>query len=86
MDLKPGATTDEVKKAFRKKAIREHPDKGGDADKFKKLTEAYEILSNPEKKDLYDRYGMEGLKNGGGPGDMGDIFSQFFGGGGGRRE
>lgn len=54
--------------------------------KFKKLTEAYEILSNPEKKDVYDRYGMEGLKNGGGAGDMGDIFSQFFGGGGGRKD
>ena len=49
--------------------------------KFKKLTEAYEILSNPEKKDLYDRFGMEGVKNGGGGGDMSDIFSQFFGGG-----
>ena len=42
--------------------------------KFKKLTEAYEILSNPEKKELYDRYGMEGVKNGGAPGgDMNDI-------------
>lgn len=47
------------------------------------MTEAYEILSNPEKKDLYDRFGMEGVKNGGGSsGDMGDIFSHFFGGGG----
>ena len=51
------------------------------------MTEAYEILSNPEKKDLYDRFGMEGVKNGGGPGgDMGDIFSHFFGGGGGRKD
>ena len=50
------------------------------------MTEAYEILSNPEKKDLYDRFGMEGVKNGGGGGDMGDIFSHFFGGGGGRKE
>lgn len=95
MGVKQAATTDEVKKAFRKKAIKEHPDKGGDPEKvlkyhifqFKKLTEAYEILSNPEKKDLYDRFGMEGVKSGGGgAGDMGDIFSQFFGGGGGRKE
>ncbi|CAD8057724.1 unnamed protein product [Paramecium primaurelia] len=81
LGVQPGATTDEVKKAFRKKAVREHPDKGGDPEKFKKLTEAYEILSNPEKKDLYDRFGMEGVKNGGGGGDMSDIFSHFFGGG-----
>lgn len=83
LDIKPGASTstDDVKKAFRKKAIREHPDKGGDPDKFRKLTEAYEILSNPEKKELYDKYGMEGVKNGGG-GGAGDIFDLFgFGGG-----
>lgn len=83
LGLAPGATADEVKKAFRKKAIREHPDKGGDAEKFKKLTEAYEILGNPEKKELYDRYGMEGVKNGGGGGDMNDILGSFFGFGGG---
>lgn len=94
LDLKPGATGEEIKKAFRKKAMKAHPDKGGDSNEvmqschfqFKKLTEANEILSNPEKRELYDRYGMEGLKNGGGGGDMGDIFSHLFGGGGGRKD
>ena len=51
------ATTDQIRKAFRKKAIKEHPDKGGDADKFKEVTNAYEVLCNPEKRQLYDEYG-----------------------------
>jgi DnaJ family protein A protein 2 len=54
--------------------------------KFRKLTEAYEVLSNPEKRDLYDRYGAEGVKNGGPPGgDMNDLLGSFFGFGGGGR-
>jgi DnaJ family protein A protein 2 len=59
------ATSDEIKKAFRKKAIREHPDKGGDAEKFKDLTVAYEILMNEDKRKAYDRYGEDSLKDGG---------------------
>lgn len=51
------ATTDEIRKAFRKKALKEHPDKGGDPDKFKILTHAYDVLTNPEKRQLYDDYG-----------------------------
>lgn len=66
-----------------------HPDKGGDQAKFKQLGEAYEILSNPEKKDLYDRGGMEAIKRdaqgGGGGGGFDDIFSFFGGGGGGKK-
>jgi DnaJ family protein A protein 2 len=76
------ATTEEIRKAFRKKALKEHPDKGGDPDKFKEVTAAYEVLSNPEKRQLYDDYGEEGVKNGGPPGGsggLGDLFSMFTG-------
>lgn len=51
------ATTEEIRKAFRKKALKEHPDKGGDPEKFKEISAAYEVLSNPEKRQLYDDYG-----------------------------
>ena len=74
------ATEQEIKKAYRKKALKEHPDKGGDPDKFKEITAAYEVLSDREKREIYDRHGEDGLKGGGG-GGHGDIFSQMFGGG-----
>lgn len=85
------ATKDEIKSAFRKKARQLHPDvnKAPDAEeKFKELGKAYETLSNDEKRQLYDRYGEDGLKNAGysqGPFDFGfgginDIFDAFFGG------
>lgn len=82
------ADTNEIKKAYKKKAIKLHPDKGGDPEKFKELAEAAEILGNPEKRELYDRYGMEGVTNGGrgggGGGEGMDIFEAMFGGGMGR--
>ena len=78
------ATADEIKKAFRKKAIKEHPDKGGDTEKFKDLSVAYEVLSDPEKRKLYDKYGEEGLKDGGQGQGFNDIFDLF--GMGGRRQ
>jgi len=78
------ASTDEIKKAFRKKALKEHPDKGGDPEKFKEITVAYEVLSDPEKRELYDKYGEDGLREGGGGGGM-DIFDLFTGMGGGGR-
>ena len=75
----------EIKKAYRKAAIKNHPDKGGDPEKFKEVTAAYEVLSDPEKREIYDTYGEEGLKDGpgGGPGGGSpfDIFeSAMFGG------
>lgn len=74
------ATEQEIKKAYRKKALKEHPDKGGDPEKFKEITAAYEVISDREKREIYDKHGVEGLKGGGGMGAQ-DIFSQMFGGG-----
>jgi molecular chaperone DnaJ len=88
------ATPEEIKKAFRKKAKELHPDtnKSPEADsQFKELGEAYDVLSDESKRQIYDTYGHDGLKSGGySPGwdfadafpDLGDIFSSFFGGGG----
>jgi molecular chaperone DnaJ len=90
------ASAEEIKKAYRKLAIKYHPDKNPDdkaaEDKFKEGAEAYEVLSNPEKKQRYDQYGHAGVGGaaggggyGGGGMNMDDIFSQFgdiFGGGG----
>lgn len=95
LGLTKGAGDDEIKKAYRKLAIKYHPDKNPDdkaaEEKFKEAAEAYEILSNPEKKQRYDQYGHAGVGGaasggyGGGGMNMEDIFSQFgdiFGGGG----
>ncbi len=81
------ATKDEIKKAYRKQALKFHPDKNpGDKkseENFKEAAEAYEILSNEEKKARYDRYGHAGLGNNGAGGysghgmTMDDIFSSF---------
>lgn len=80
------STADEIKKAHRKLALQCHPDKGGDQEKFKAINEAYEVLRDKEKKQIYDQYGEEALKEGGGGGGGGpsDIFD-LFGMGGGRR-
>ena len=83
------STGPEIKKAYLKLARVHHPDKGGDAEKFKEIASAYEVLSNDEKRGLYDKYGLDGLKDGGmGGGGFGDIFEMFGGGGfgGGRRQ
>ncbi|KAL3616049.1 hypothetical protein CASFOL_040343 [Castilleja foliolosa] len=79
------ASPDDLKKAYKKAAIKNHPDKGGDPEKFKELAHAYEVLSDPEKREIYDQYGEDALKEGMGGGGGGmhdpfDIFSSFFGG------
>lgn len=65
LEVPQNATADDIKKSYRKKAVKLHPDKGGDPEKFKELTAAYEVLSNPEKRELYDKYGLDGIKDGG---------------------
>lgn len=78
------ASPEDLKRAYKKAAIKNHPDKGGDPEKFKELAHAYEVLSDPEKREIYDQYGedalKEGMGGGGGMHDPFDIFSSFFGG------
>jgi molecular chaperone DnaJ len=96
LGVSKGASTEELKKAYRKMALKFHPDKNpGDKDaeeKFKEAAEAYEVLSNPDKRSRYDQFGHQGLKGSGfGPGQhmsmddifshFGDIFGDVFGGG-----
>ena len=83
------ATEAQLKKAYREKAMKHHPDRGGDKDEFSAISEAYEVLSNDDKRRVYDQYGHEAATSmgQGGPGGFGgrsaeDIFSEFFGGAG----
>src|SRR5258708_4211419 len=91
LGVERNATPDDVKKAYRKLAVKYHPDKNpGDKtaeDKFKELGEAYEILSNPDKRAAYDRFGHQAFAQGGGFGGGGgvhdpfDVFREVFGAG-----
>lgn len=115
--VSPTASEEEIKKAYRKLAHLHHPDKGGDPEKFKEISEAYQVLSNKDKRVQYDRYGRVFEQGGTAPGfdfgdfwrqyqygggqgadegpdidfdfgfgDLGDIFEEFFGGGGRRQK
>ena len=99
LGLNRDASTDEIKKAFKKLAMKYHPDRNPDnpkaEDNFKEVKEAYEILTDPQKKSAYDQFGHAGVEQsmGGGPGGgfqggfsdfgdaFGDIFGDIFGGG-----
>ena len=95
LEVSRDASIEEIKKSYRKMVFKYHPDKNpGDKsveEKFKKIGEAYEVLSNPEKRAAYDRYGHSTFTSGGGGGgfdftsgfstEFSDIFQDFFGGG-----
>lgn len=66
LGVQKGATEDEIKKAFRRQAHEHHPDKGGDQQKFKDVNEAYQVLSDPQKRATYDRFGSAAFEQGGG--------------------
>ncbi|GAB1310924.1 Type I HSP40 co-chaperone [Madurella fahalii] len=90
LGVTPNATEQELKKAYKTGALKYHPDKNRNnpsaEQKFKEISHAYEVLSDPQKRQIYDQYGEGGLEGGaGGSGGMAaeDLFAQFFGGGGG---
>lgn len=104
LGVEKGASAEDIKRAYRKAAMKYHPDRNpGDKtaeEKFKEVGEAYEVLSNDEKRARYDQYGFAGVDPNfgagggagygdfsgfGGFGDLGDIFGEFFGGGSSRR-
>jgi molecular chaperone DnaJ len=78
LGVSKSASPDEIKKAFRRAAIEHHPDKGGDAEKFKEINEAYEILKDTDKRQRYDQFGHAGVGGNGANGGF-EGFGGFSG-------
>lgn len=89
LGVPPTANENDIRKAYYKLAKIHHPDKAQGSDneqaeeKFKEIKFAYEVLTDKSKRDIYDQYGLEGLKDGVGGTEFEDIFSHLFGGFGG---
>lgn len=79
LGVEKNASPDVIRKAYRKLAVKFHPDKGGDPEKFKEIQKAFDILGDERKRDIYDKYGEEGLEGGGDGGGGGDIFDVLSG-------
>ncbi|KAJ8611493.1 hypothetical protein CTAYLR_010477 [Chrysophaeum taylorii] len=75
LGVSAGCSDAEIKKAYRRLALKEHPDKGGDPERFKRISEAYAVLSDPQQRQAYDRGADAHFDV-----DEFDIFSRFFGG------
>lgn len=84
LGVQQDASIDDIKKAYRKLAMKHHPDRGGDAEKFKEIGQAYEVLSDPDRRARYDQFGTDDPQQQypQGP-DISQMFQQMFGGGGG---
>jgi DnaJ-class molecular chaperone len=88
LGVKKEASAEDIKKSYRRMALQLHPDKNKETnaeEKLKELAEAYEVLSNKQKRDAYDRHGDKGVKHGfksysGGNTDPHDLFKRFFNG------
>ena len=94
LGVDPGASVDEIKRAYKRLAMQHHPDRGGEEEQFKEISHAHEVLTDQEQRQRYDAMGdhgfQQGGQGGGGPGgfggefqfNMNDIFAQMFGGAG----
>ena len=78
LNIESDASQNDIKKAYRKLAIKHHPDKGGDPEKFKQIAEAYEILSNTDKKQQYDNFGSVNMNANFNPMNIFQEFERMF--------